>query len=145
MFHAGTGHEFTYVVGICGGLLPGAAAATAKNMNELLCVGWKLLHVAFNLGVAQWRRGIQIEGKPGRWAVAIVNILPKHVRNIITAFNEEMVSSVTYILWTHLTPRLLSSRFQNIASFISAFSPKAGLLFLGHHLCSPNYGTTLQL
>ncbi|RDL40910.1 putative Polyketide synthase [Venustampulla echinocandica] len=80
----------TYVVGVCGGLLMGAAAATARDINELLDIGRKLVDVSFNLGVAQWKRAMDIEGKPGRWAVAIVNVPPKQIRNIITAFNEDM-------------------------------------------------------
>lgn len=82
----------TYVVGVCGGLLLGAAAATAQDINELLDIGRKLVDVSFNLGVAQWKRAMDIEGKPGRWAVAIVNVPPKQIGNIITAFNEDMVS-----------------------------------------------------
>nr|A0A6F9DYX9.1 RecName: Full=Non-reducing polyketide synthase men2; Short=NR-PKS men2 [Menisporopsis theobromae]CAB3277416.1 Men2 [Menisporopsis theobromae] len=80
----------TYVVGICGGLLPAAATATARDINELLDIGRKLVAVAFRLGVAQWRRAMDIEGKPGRWAVTIVNVPAKQIRTILDAFNEDM-------------------------------------------------------
>lgn len=83
--------EPTCVVGICGGLLPAAARATANDMNQLLEISRKLVAVAFREGVVQWRRAMDIEGQPGHWAVAIVDVPPKQISTIIDAFNEDMV------------------------------------------------------
>ncbi|UKZ66519.1 Type I Iterative PKS [Trichoderma atroviride] len=80
----------SYSIGLCTGLLPAAAAATARDVGELLTIGRVLIPVAYRLGVQQWRSAHEIEGAPGSWAVAIVSVDPQEIENIINAFNDDM-------------------------------------------------------
>jgi hypothetical protein len=81
----------SYNIGLCTGLLPATAAATARDVSELLTIGRALIPVAYRLGVQQWRSAHEIESAPGPWAVAIVNVDPQEIENIINAFNDDMV------------------------------------------------------
>lgn len=82
----------SYSIGLCTGLLPAAAAATARDVGELLTIGRVLIPVAYRLGVQQWKSAHEIESAPGAWAVAVVNVDPQDIENIINAFNDDMVT-----------------------------------------------------
>ncbi|RFU79548.1 polyketide synthase [Trichoderma arundinaceum] len=79
-----------YIIGLCAGLLPAAAAAAARDVSELLRIGRELIAVAFRLGLEQWRSALEIESVQGPWAVAVDNIAQGEVESIIYAFNNDM-------------------------------------------------------
>ncbi|KAJ4855340.1 acyl transferase domain-containing protein [Trichoderma breve] len=79
-----------YIIGLSFGLLPATAAATARDVGELLAIGKSLVAVTFRLGLQQTRKALEIESTPGSWATEVTNIAPGEVEAILSAFNNDM-------------------------------------------------------
>ncbi|KAK4061584.1 uncharacterized protein Triagg1_10293 [Trichoderma aggressivum f. europaeum] len=79
------------VIGLCTGMLSAATFAAARDINDLVRLGQEIIGVAFRVGLAQWRRAVEIERNPGRWGVAVINVPPKQLQTIIDGFNGDMV------------------------------------------------------
>ncbi|QYT02646.1 hypothetical protein H0G86_009640 [Trichoderma simmonsii] len=79
-----------YIIGLSFGLLPATAAATARDVGELLAIGKSLVAVIFRLGLQQTRKALEIESAPGSWATEVNNIAPGEVEAILSTFNNDM-------------------------------------------------------
>jgi Starter unit:ACP transacylase in aflatoxin biosynthesis len=80
-----------FIIGLCTGLLPAAAAAAARDTSDLLRIGAEIVAVAFRLGLEASRRSMQIEQVPGSWGVTVINVRPEEQQAIIDAFNRDTV------------------------------------------------------
>ncbi|KAL6695090.1 polyketide synthase [Trichoderma pleuroticola] len=79
-----------YIIGLSFGLLPATAAATARDVGELLAIGKALVAVAFRLSLQQTRKALEIESISGSWATEVANITLREVETVINAFNNDM-------------------------------------------------------
>ncbi|KAK0760898.1 hypothetical protein N5P37_005837, partial [Trichoderma harzianum] len=87
-----TSHKsLVYIVGLSFGLLPATAAATARDVGELLAIGRALVAVVFRLGLQQTRKTLETESTSESWATEIANIAPQEVEAVVNAFNNDMV------------------------------------------------------
>lgn len=80
-----------YVLGLCTGLLPAAAAATAGSTGELLELGPEILRVSLRLALEADHRSAQLEQSRESWAFAVPGIPATQVQEAIDTFHKNMV------------------------------------------------------
>lgn len=79
-------------LGICGSLLPAAAAAVANDIGELIEVSTFLATVACRLAIQVARRSIQIEDDiSGSWAFSALGEVVTKLPSILRQFHEDQV------------------------------------------------------
>lgn len=80
-------------MGLCTGLLPAAAAATAKSASELLKLAPEIVCVALRLALETSHRSTQLEQCTDSWAVVVGEIPARAQQNAIDDFHKEHVST----------------------------------------------------
>ena len=79
-------------LGICGSLLPAAAAAVSSDVGELIEVSTYLAGVACRLAIQVARRSLQIEEDGGgAWAMSALGEVVTKLPAILSQFHEEQV------------------------------------------------------
>ncbi|RYO88710.1 hypothetical protein DL764_008697 [Monosporascus ibericus] len=76
-------------LGICGGLLPAAAAAVATNVGELIEVGSYLAGINCRVAARISRRSIQIEDGTGSWAFSVLGKVVSELPKLLAQFHGE--------------------------------------------------------
>ncbi|RYP85130.1 hypothetical protein DL769_001034 [Monosporascus sp. CRB-8-3] len=76
-------------LGICGGLLPAAAAAVATNVGELIEVGSYLAGINCRVAASISRRSIQIEDGTGSWAFSVLGKVVSELPKLLAQFHGE--------------------------------------------------------
>lgn len=82
------------VLGICTGLLAGAAVACCQNLTELLSIADEVVHLAFRIGLEASRRSEAIDGSAGgSWATLFSNcdMNVSSFRKALRDFNEASI------------------------------------------------------
>lgn len=79
------------MLGLCTGLLPAAAAATAGSMGELLELGPEILKVSLRLALEADHRSAQLEQSKESWAFVVPGVLTAQVQEAIDTFDKRMV------------------------------------------------------
>jgi hypothetical protein len=75
-------------LGICGGLLPAAAAAVATNVAELIEVATFLAAVTCRVAVQISRRSMQIEDGTGSWAFSALGKIVTQLPSILDQYHK---------------------------------------------------------
>jgi hypothetical protein len=81
--------------------LPAAAAAAARSIPELLQIGSQLIAVVFRLGLATWRRALNIENQPGHWSMAVKSDVKK-LQKTADRFNSSRVCLLNTLMPSNL-------------------------------------------
>ena len=81
-----------YILGLCTGLLPAAAAATAGSTGELLELGPEMLRISLRLALEADGRSAQLEQSRESWAFAVPGIPTIEVQKAIDNFHNNMVN-----------------------------------------------------
>ncbi|RYP11137.1 hypothetical protein DL765_007886 [Monosporascus sp. GIB2] len=76
-------------LGICGGLLPASAAATATNVGELIEVASYLAGVNCRVAATISRRSVQIEDDTGSWAFSALGKVVMQLPTILDQFHKQ--------------------------------------------------------
>jgi Starter unit:ACP transacylase in aflatoxin biosynthesis len=127
-------------LGICGSLLPAAAAAVANDVGELIEVSTFLATVACRLAVQVTRRSMQIEDDGGAWAFSTIGEIVTQLPSILEQFHEDLVSQkyFTSFITSWEKKNMNSStsyrKFHNIDKHISPFKQLRGPPSSAHHL-----------
>lgn len=79
------------MLGLCTGLLPAAAAAVAKDLNELLKYGLEIIAVAVRLAQEITLRSTRIEKTPASWAYTIVGATVEDSQAVLERFHQTQV------------------------------------------------------
>lgn len=80
-----------HILGLCTGLLPGAALAAARDLNDLVKIGIEILDVLFSLALETTRRSRQIEDAPGCWGFVVTGTSAADQQKIIDDFHKTQV------------------------------------------------------
>ncbi|KAI9833795.1 MAG: hypothetical protein M1819_003530 [Sarea resinae] len=76
-----------YILGLCTGLLPSAAAASAKSGTDLLKLAPEILCIALRLALDTSHRSTDIEQSSESWAIAIGDLIPSKQQSVIDDFH----------------------------------------------------------
>ncbi|KAI0202479.1 putative polyketide synthase [Astrocystis sublimbata] len=76
-------------LGICGGLLPAAAAAVATNVNELVEVASYIAGINCRVAAAISRRSIQVEDSTESWAFSVLGKVVGELPKILAQFHRD--------------------------------------------------------
>ncbi|MCJ1313534.1 hypothetical protein MMC25_007213 [Agyrium rufum] len=76
-----------YMLGLCTGLIPAAAAATARSSAELLRLCPEILRVAIRLAYEADRRSAQLEISSHSWAVVVGELPAKQLQAALDEFH----------------------------------------------------------
>ena len=87
----GTDTQPTEILAFCTGLLPGAAAAPARDTSELLKLGLEMVSVAFRLSFEVIRRMRLVEESSGTWATTVIGAQVESTQAILNEFHESQV------------------------------------------------------
>lgn len=85
-----------YILGLCTGLLPAAAAATAGSTGELLELGPEILRISLRLALEADRRSAQLEQSRESWAFAVPGIPAIEVQKAIDNFHNNLVNKKAF-------------------------------------------------
>lgn len=85
-----------YILGLCTGLLPAAAAATAGSTGELLELGTEMLKISLRLALEADGRSAQLEQSRESWAFAVPGIPAIEVQKAIDDFHNNLVNKKAF-------------------------------------------------
>lgn len=80
-----------YIIGLCTGLLPAAAAATAKSAGELLQLAPSIIRIALRLSLEVDRRSSWIEETTQSWASIVPGIPVNEQLSALDDFHKQTV------------------------------------------------------
>lgn len=81
------------MLGLCTGLLPASAAATAGSTGELLELGPELLRISLRLALEADRRSAQLEKSRESWAFAVPGIPALEIQKAVENFHKNLVKT----------------------------------------------------
>jgi hypothetical protein len=81
----------TYIIGLCTGLLPAAAAATAKSAGELLQLAPSIIFIALRLALEVDLRSSRIEETTQSWAALVPGIPTNEQLSALDDFHKQTV------------------------------------------------------
>lgn len=81
----------TYLVGLCTGMLPAAALASASSVNQLLELAPEIACISLRLGIEASRRSAQIEKSHESWATLVPGIPLQEQKEILQRFHQVYV------------------------------------------------------
>ena len=79
------------LLGLCTGILPAIAAASATNSLELLELAPVIIRISFNLGLEVSRRSQNLDCSVGSWATVVADISSHQMHEILHQFHEAQV------------------------------------------------------
>ena len=83
------------MLGLCTGLLPVAAAAVAKDINELLKFGLEIIAISVRLAQEITLRSMRIETTSASWAYSIVGATVEESQAVLEKFHQNQVCCYT--------------------------------------------------
>ena len=94
------------IVGLCTGLLPAAAAATARSTRELLQLAPSIICIALRLALEVDLRSSQIEETTQSWAVIVSGIPSEKQQSALDDYHKQTVKPRKYCHHRHITDLL---------------------------------------
>lgn len=81
----------SYILGLCTGLLPAAAAMMASNITDLVKYGLDVAAMSVRMGHELVVRSQRVDNTPGSWAYSIVGATAAEVEVLLTSFCQVQV------------------------------------------------------
>ena len=82
------------LLGLCTGLIPATAVASATSISDVLEIAPELICISLRLGLAASRRSMQLERSSESWATVVLAVPRDEQQVEINRFQEKQASSV---------------------------------------------------